>query len=315
MVAITAGVKQLVRRYRRAMRAQAASAATRRWPLIASALALLVAVTGCARLPAEPGSPPSPASPSSPGSTTPPAEPLLVGSGMVLDDGSGPELCLGAILLSQPPQCQGPPISGWTWPESGTTRVADVTYGSFFVVGTWDGRRLTFDKLVTREQAAASLPPEPAPDLSTPCTQPPDGWPVPDLRRSTSEDQQKVMDLAGALPDLVELWVDHGGDPDQDPRTTVVDVEVTGDLGAAERRLRTVWGGPLCLSHGPHTKTELARVRQELSGEPGSVSSSTFRGVLTLELVHDDGTRQRGYDERFGAGLVRVESVMKPYVG
>jgi len=217
---------------------------------------------------------------------------------MVLDSGSGPEVCLGAILLSQPPQCEGPPIRGWRWPEHGTTRAGDVTYGSFFVVGTWDGRRLTFDKLATKEQAAASLPPEPSPVLTTPCTEPADGWPVPDLHRTTSKDQQQVMDLAGTLPDLVELWVDDGGGPDQDPRTTVVNVQVTGDLAAAERRLRTVWGGPLCVSHGPHTKAELTRVRKELSDEPGLVSSSTLQGVLTLELVYDDGTRQRGYDER-----------------
>ena len=69
------------------------------------------------------------------------------------------------------------------------------------------------------------------------------------------------------------------------------------------------------MSHGPHTKAEPARVSKGLAAEPGLVSTSTLRGVLTLELVHDDGTRQRAFDERLGAGLVHVESDMRPYVG
>ena len=45
------------------------------------------------------------------------------------------------------------------------------------------------------------------------------------------------------------------------------------------------------------------------------MSSSSRLRVLTLELVYDDGTRQRSYDERFGTGLIKVRSAMHSYRG
>ncbi|QTV79535.1 hypothetical protein [Microbacterium sp. NIBRBAC000506063] len=35
----------------------------------------------------------------------------------VLDDGSGPELCLGGVMESHPPQCGGPALTGWDWSD------------------------------------------------------------------------------------------------------------------------------------------------------------------------------------------------------
>ncbi len=242
--------------------------------------------------------------------------PLMVGSAMVLDSGDGPELCLGPIALTLPPDCTGPPVDGWTWPEKGTRRTGSVAWGDFFVVGTWDGERLTFEKVVTEEQASASLPPtEVVPDLGTPCPEPAGGWGAVDARRSTSDDQQQVLQLAGTLPGYVELWVDDRGSSSQDPSTTVVDVEVTHDVAGAERRIRTVWGGPLCVFLGARTQQEVRRVQRHITGEPGVVSSGSSRGVLTVELVWDDGTRRRGYDTRYGVGLVTVTSALHQYQG
>ena len=67
----------------------------------------------------------------------------------VMDTGS-PELCLGPIAESWPPQCSGPALAGWDWADhrgtyekSGTTR-----WGSYVVTGRWDGSTFTYQSAV-----------------------------------------------------------------------------------------------------------------------------------------------------------------------
>jgi hypothetical protein len=97
----------------------------------------------------DPGPSGSPTS-STPPSSTPagiPAAPGAVGSRdlvTVMDTGS-PELCLGPVAESDPPQCSGPPIQGWSWKEQhgAFERSGDIRWGLFSVQGTWDGRTFT----------------------------------------------------------------------------------------------------------------------------------------------------------------------------
>jgi hypothetical protein len=84
----------------------------------------------------------------------------------VMDTGS-PELCLGAVAESYPPQCRGIPLVGWSWQDhdgvfekSGQTR-----WGLFAVTGTFDGTTLT-----VRDAVPAALhDPGPLPAEPTPC--------------------------------------------------------------------------------------------------------------------------------------------------
>jgi len=69
-------------------------------------------------LPLPPGDPPADAD-------------WLVGVGTVLDDGDGPELCLGGVAESLPPQCGGPKVVGWDW--------ADVEAQGSLAGTTWTG--------------------------------------------------------------------------------------------------------------------------------------------------------------------------------
>lgn len=77
--------------------------------------------------------------------TLPVAVPLgeVLGQGTVLDDGTGPELCLGGVAESFPPQCDGPPIDGWDWDAfTGWTDASGVRWGEYAVQGTFDGERI-----------------------------------------------------------------------------------------------------------------------------------------------------------------------------
>ncbi|GGO71907.1 hypothetical protein [Nocardioides deserti] len=88
----------------------------------------------------------------------------------VMDTGEGaPELCLGPVAESWPPQCGGPALVDWDWgamqgvfERSGKTR-----WGMFAVGGTWDGTALTVTDAVPAAlydaAVAESEPPLPAP--------------------------------------------------------------------------------------------------------------------------------------------------------
>ena len=59
-----------------------------------------------------------------------------------------PELCLGPVRESYPPQCEGIPLAGWSWAEHPAEQTADTdgpstSWGSYAVTGTFDGLTLT----------------------------------------------------------------------------------------------------------------------------------------------------------------------------
>lgn len=100
------------------------------------ALALATGLAACAT-PTTPGA-------SDPGGDVPANPTDVVGAGMVLQAGDkAPELCLGAIMESYPPQCSGVELTGWEWAaDDGSENSGDVTWGSYAVWGVYDGDSL-----------------------------------------------------------------------------------------------------------------------------------------------------------------------------
>ncbi len=104
------------------------------------------------------GSEDRPSTATDPGSEAPvrptavPAAPGTVhtrGLVTVMDTGT-PELCLGGVMDSYPPQCSGPAIAGWDWADHGGMfeRQGKVRWGSFAVTGTFDGETFTYESAV-----------------------------------------------------------------------------------------------------------------------------------------------------------------------
>lgn len=210
-----------------------------------AAVALLAA--GCAgEIRADPA---GPTASSTPGPTATPSvesDGRLVGSGTVIDEGSGPSLCF-FVLQSLPPQCgSGVQLRGWQWPNRGVDRRGKTTWGDFAVVGRYDGKRFIVEKTV---DPAVLPPPVDEPLLGTPCPEPAGGWQAPDPARATRETQDEALQLAARLPGYADAWVDERGGPGS-PVGTVLNFSFTRDVAGAERALRRVWGGMLCVSHG-----------------------------------------------------------------
>lgn len=254
----------------------------------------------------------------------------LIGRGLVLEDAShGPQLCLGAVATSLPPQCGGPDIPNWDWDTvEGHTSRASATYGSYVVAGNYDQPAnvftLTRPPVSTDRYAGPSLGYETFdPDLRTPCPEPDGGWRVLDPATTTDDALQRTAARAARMPGYAGLWVDqsHSSNPEaNDPNQLVLNVAFTGDpahLQAREVELRATWGGALCVSQAAHTEAELTSIQHALTGQPGlliSAADATGGGVQ-VTVIYDDGTWQRELDRTYGRGVVTVTSALRPYDG
>lgn len=218
----------------------------------------------------------------------------------VLDPGDGPQLCLGAVAESYPPQCGGPAVADFEWGDVGAEEAGGVTWGQYALTGTFDGSTFTVTEAIpaalydaVKEPVAGGL--EPACDDAT----------TTDRARATPEDMDATLAAASALPTYAGAWLSNG----------TISVAVTGDAEAAEAELRRTWGGLLCVTTVERTDADLNQVNQELQaalGEQLLTSGSSAPDSLDAHVVFDDGSIQDWADETFGDGLVRVGSALEP---
>jgi len=253
----------------------------------------------------------------------PAADGKVTTSGLVtvLDAGSGPELCLGGVAESYPPQCGGPKLVGFSWDErAGQFEQANgVRWGEFAVTGTFDGVQLRVTGVIPEALYDAARPPHEEDRLATPCPEPKGGWRVLDPAKTTPGSMQAVFERARRLPGYAEAWLDQSRNParkpDNDPAHATINVRVTREPARAEAELRKVWGGALCVTRAEHTEAELLRVQRRLQHLPGMLTASSSRDVVDVEVVHDDGTLQAWVDATYGPGLVRISSALVPASG
>lgn len=240
------------------------------------------------------------------------------------------ELCLGGVLTSLPPQCGGPRLLGFDWAEhrGDFERAAGVTFGDFLVEGHYDGARFTATRVVAAKDFV-----EPdrgdEPERTTPCPAPPGGWRVLDPARTTEQTMERVFAAAQKLPGYADAWMDSSRNPMteekakteedyfamNDPAYATVNVRVTKDVAGAEKTLRKIWGGALCVSGAAHTDRELRNVQAQLAKLPAVLSAGGGDGVVEVYVTYDDGTLQAWADRKFGKGLVRIGSALVPVKG
>jgi hypothetical protein len=127
--------------------------------LLSTGLAGVLLLSACAGQDRPAGSATSPDdAPTAAAPPAPAASGQVTAIATVLQEGDGPpELCLGGVAESYPPQCGGPEIIGWDWDAVEAESAQDTTWGTYEVEGSWDGEtfRLT--------EAAAAPAERPAP--------------------------------------------------------------------------------------------------------------------------------------------------------
>jgi hypothetical protein len=245
------------------------------------------------------------------------------GSGTVLEaaEEHGPELCLGAILTSLPPQCSGVPIANWDWKAvEGERSRSGTTWGDYHVVGTYDGEVFT----VTEVGPPAYQEWEDIYRYETPCPEPEGGWVVPDPAHNTQEETRRAHAYARAQADYVISWNDHLEDELQEFGPVVLVAVFTGDAERHDAEIRKVWDGPLCLvARDLPTARELARIRKEVENRLPDLGLELlgsgiggFPPTIFVDIVADEGGRaQAVIDDEYGPGIVRFVPALRPVQG
>ncbi|WP_148615604.1 hypothetical protein [Nocardioides rubriscoriae] len=157
-----------------------------------------------------------------------------VGLPTVMDTGDGPELCLGAVAESYPPQCSGPAVRGWDWADQAPNveRQGDIRWGSFAVAGTWDGTTFTVSDAIPGA-------------LYDPAPEPPVDLPDPSVELSQAELEALATELTteptDALPGVLAATPDQEGH---------VLVDVTYDDGTLQQYVDDAYGAGVVVVRG-----------------------------------------------------------------
>ncbi|GAB3175829.1 hypothetical protein GCM10027059_49830 [Myceligenerans halotolerans] len=125
---------------------------------------------------------------------------------MVLQEGDGPpELCLGGVASSYPPQCGGPEIAGWDWDAVESESAQDTTWGEYAVEGTWDGETFHLTQAGATPDEWPELPEDPRRDPGNA------GALDPDMPLSEADELQiEIYEHLGGLSGSTEngyVWV------------------------------------------------------------------------------------------------------------
>jgi hypothetical protein len=113
---------------------------------------------------------PSPSASASGPATPVPSGPVTTRNLATVMDTGSPELCLGPVAESYPPQCGGPALVGWDWADHKGTfeQQGDVRWGTYLVTGTWDGTSMTATQAVPGALYDPAIPSEtPTPPAAT----------------------------------------------------------------------------------------------------------------------------------------------------
>ncbi|NAZ76300.1 hypothetical protein GTQ99_12885 [Kineococcus sp. T13] len=255
-------------------------------------------------------------------------------TGFVLQDaGHGPQLCAGGIATSLPPQCAGPDLIGFDFssmPADSYESVLRSRYGSFVLTGTPQGEAIRLTAPARRADPAdlEAQARAPEPSFASPCPEPAGGWRALDAARATEDALQAASVQAQAVRGYGLLWIDRSAVPAaevaagaaDDPSRYVLNVSTAGDLAEMEAAVRAVWGGALCVSAAARSEAELTAARDALEQGDGSAAGlvlvdlqlDPLGGQVTATAVLAREGDQRRLDERFGAGVVRLSSLLRP---
>lgn len=243
----------------------------------------------------------------------------------------GPQLCLGGVNESLPPQCGGPDIEGWNWDDAeGHESVSGTMWGVYTVVGRYLDGVFTLS-----EPPSVPNPDDPvsadAPQFETPCDEPDGGWQVVDEATATDAGMNDALDYANSQTEFAGAYLDQSINPAladeenmdaediemaaNDPTKLILNIRFTADVERHEQEIRKVWGGALCVSMAEHSTDELIAIQDELHNANPDVLGSGIdetSGYIDLQVIVDDGSLQAELDETYGPGVVVVQSALRP---
>lgn len=205
-----------------------------------------------------------------------------------------PVLCLGGVMESFPPQCGGPTVAGLDWDEVPDAQSASgTTWGTGWLVGTYDGETFTLTEPVAAEPPAWAVPEQPGAEEMFPalCDDPYRGG-----DESFDPDDEEGFAARDALLLAAEGLDGYATSYVSDGSSAFNVVLASGhDAEAAHAALREVWPGWLCVvERDVPTRADTAAAQEALHSEDAGVevlgSGTGVDGVLevSVEVASDD---------------------------
>lgn len=258
----------------------------------------------------------------------------------VMDTGENPELCLGAIAESYPPQCGGPQLIGWDWDDQDPEtyeEAEDTRWGEYVLIGDYDPHEGTFEveRFTPAEEWDGDIN-EHQVDFTSPCEEFHDEAELEDPDLVSEEQMHEALAVAEQADGYAGSWIDQSlnpnaeediNDPDldeeerleleaslNDPEYVILNVQVTQDPDTAYDAIREEWGGMLCVTEVERGHEELRDIQQALMSL--SVVQSAYEqpveNSVIVDVDYDDGTLQSQFDETYGEGTVQVVPRLQP---
>lgn len=233
---------------------------------------------------------------------------------------AAPELCLGGVMESYPPQCGGPEVIGLDWDDVADAETASgVTWGTGWVVGSYDADTESF----TLTEPVSEEPPDGVEvrdeldhvDFPPLCDDPYRGGEE-SFDASTTEAmdaQNELTERAAALEGYITLYVSDG--------SSEFNVLVQGDAEAAHAQLREVWQGWLCVATGSGAaEADVLAAQEALHAELGELvlgsGGGGTEGIFDVTvIIADEATTQAvlaAVEPWLSADQVRVSGILQP---
>jgi hypothetical protein len=225
----------------------------------------------------------------------------------------GPQLCLGGIAESLPPQCSGLPIDGWDWDlVEGEESASGTRWRAVYVQGTYDGTTFTLTSPPGEFRAA----PDPGYEgRFRPACEEPQAVDA----DAGLEEWQNAPDggEVSETPGLVATWVTDPGNPEWDGPFVGNLIVRPGSADEATAHVRRFYAGHLCVvERDQRTAKELdadfARLEDVLTQTILYGSANHQRGVIEATIVVVDDQAKREIQDAYGAGVVELTGALKP---
>ena len=236
------------------------------------------------------------------------------GTVTVLSSPGKPAGLCWVLRQSNPPQCTGLPVVGWSWASvHGAHRLNGTTWGEWHVIGTYDRERFTLAGAPTapRHQRAAALP-----DFSPACASPE----VVDPRAGGAQWEAMSQDFGKfEIRDLVTAWTSAPGARWKGPFVGNVVVR-PGAKAAAVALVRRHYAGALCVvERDLPTDAQLRAIQQQMLDRDARAhlglvvagDTDPRRGKVVASLWVAGAAERRYAQHRWG-DVVELHGVLQP---
>lgn len=214
----------------------------------------------------------------------------------------GPQLCLGGVAESYPPQCGGLDLVGWDWADVPQAETASgTTWAAVSVIGTYDGEVFTVAEVGAPEPFTGDDH---------------DFAPICDDFDADATESVFDADLSG-IDGIAGVWVSDPSGDDWDGPFVVNVIATPGNGDSVRAAVAERWTGALCVEERDQpTEADLAAIQAQLTedGVPFEVSSSgtdVLRGVVYADVVLADAAAIDYAAERWG-DAVELRGLLVP---